>query len=102
MSFVGGNYSWGASDAANRTFDCSGLVQYVYAQNGINVGGHNDQAILNAGTVIDYNDIQAGDILWWQGHVAIAAGNGMMISADNEEYGITYRPISDGATGVRY
>lgn len=100
MSFVGGNYQWGASDAANSTFDCSGLVQYVYAQNGIAVGGHNDRAILNAGTVVD--SPQAGDICWWDGHVAIYAGNGMMVSADNEQYGITYREVSDGATYVRY
>lgn len=100
MSFVGGNYQWGASDAANSTFDCSGLVQYVYAQSGIAVGGHNDRAILNAGTVV--NDPQPGDICWWDGHVAIYTGNGMMVSADNEQYGITYREVSDGATYVRY
>ena len=100
--FVGGNYSWGAEDPDSSTFDCSGLVQYVYAQNGITVGGHNDRAILNAGTVVDSSDAEAGDILWWDGHVAIYAGDGMMISADNEEMGITYREISDGATYVRY
>lgn len=102
MSFVGGNYGWGAEDAASRTFDCSGLVQYVYGQNGIAVGGHNDRAILNAGTVVDSGDWQAGDILWWDGHVAIYAGDGMMVSADNEQYGITYREVSSGATAVRY
>lgn len=100
MSFVGGSYQWGASDAANSTFDCSGLVQYVYSQNGIAVGGHNDRAILNAGTIV--NDPQPGDICWWDGHVAIYTGNGMMVSADNEQYGITYREVSDGATYVRY
>lgn len=100
MSFVGGNYQWGASDAANSTFDCSGLVQYVYGQSGIAVGGHNDRAILNAGTVV--TDPQPGDICWWDGHVAIYTGNGMMVSADNEQYGITYREVSDGATYVRY
>ncbi len=102
MSFVGGNYSYGAEDASSSTFDCSGLVQYVYSQNGIDVGGHNDRAILNAGTVVDSGDAQAGDILWWDGHVAIYTGDGMMVSADNEEYGITYREVSDGATYVRY
>ena len=102
MSFVGGNYQWGAEDASSSTFDCSGLVQYVYAQSGISVGGHNDRAILNAGTVVDSSEAQAGDILWWDGHVAIYTGDGMMVSADNEEYGITYREVSDGATYVRY
>ncbi|MBQ9069570.1 MAG: C40 family peptidase [Eggerthellaceae bacterium] len=101
-SFVGGNYQWGAEDPTTSTFDCSGLVQYVYAQNGITVGGHNDLAILNAGTVVDSSEAQAGDILWWNGHVAIYAGDNMMISADNEQYGITYREISPGATYVRY
>lgn len=101
-TFVGGNYKWGAEDPTTSTFDCSGLVQYVYAQNGITVGGHNDRAILNAGTVVDSSEAQAGDILWWDGHVAIYAGDNMMISADNEKYGITYREITDGATYVRY
>ena len=100
--YVGGNYGWGAQDPNSATFDCSGLVQYVYAQNGITVGGHNSEAILNAGNVINSSDAQAGDILWWQGHVAIYAGDGMMISADNEQYGITYREVSPGATYVRY
>ncbi|MBQ9021480.1 MAG: C40 family peptidase, partial [Eggerthellaceae bacterium] len=100
--FVGGNYQWGAEDASTSTFDCSGLVQYVYAQNGITVGGHNSELILNAGNVVDSSQAQAGDILWWEGHVAIYAGDGMMISADNEEMGITYREVSDGATYVRY
>ena len=98
--FVGGNYGWGAEDPTTSTFDCSGLVQYVYAQNGISVGGHNDRAILNAGTVVDTPE--TGDILWWDGHVAIYAGDGMMISADNVEMGITYREVSPGATYVRY
>lgn len=101
-TFVGGNYGWGAEDPTTSTFDCSGLVQYVYAQNGITVGGHNDRAILNAGNVISASEAQAGDILWWDGHVAIYAGDNMMISADNEQYGITYREVSDGATYVRY
>lgn len=98
--FVGGNYGWGAEDPTTSTFDCSGLVQYVYAQNGITVGGHNDRAILNAGTVVDNPEV--GDILWWDGHVAIYAGDNMMISADNEAMGITYREVSPGATYVRY
>ena len=102
MSFVGGNYQYGAEDAGSSTFDCSGLVQYVYGQSGIEVGGHNDRAILNAGTVVDSSEAEAGDILWWDGHVAIYTGDGMMVSADNEEYGITYREVSDGATYVRY
>ena len=100
MQYVGGNYVYGAEDASSRTFDCSGLVQYVYKKNGINVGGHNDRAILNSGKVV--SNPKAGDICWWNGHVAIYAGNGMMISADNEKNGITYRKVDKGATYVRY
>lgn len=100
MQYVGGKYVYGAEDAANSTFDCSGLVQYVYSKNGISVGGHNDRAILNAGTVV--SSPQAGDICWWDGHVAIYAGNGKMISADNPSSGITYRDVDKGVTYVRY
>lgn len=100
MQYVGGKYVYGAEDAANSTFDCSGLVQYVYSKNGITVGGHNDRAILNGGSVV--SNPQAGDICWWDGHVAIYAGNGKMISADNEKNGITYRNVDSGVTYVRY
>lgn len=100
MQYVGGKYVYGAEDANHRTFDCSGLVQYVYGKNGINVGGHNDRAILNAGKVV--SNPRPGDICWWNGHVAIYAGNGMMISADNEKNGITYRKVDKGAKYVRY
>jgi cell wall-associated NlpC family hydrolase len=100
MKYVGGKYVYGAEDAAHSTFDCSGLVQYVYGKNGISVGGHNDRAILNGGSVV--NNPQAGDICWWNGHVAIYAGNGKMISADNPSSGITYRNVDKGVTYVRY
>lgn len=99
MQFVGGSYGWGASNPNSRTFDCSGLVNYVYGWNSNGGHGGNAESIYQGTTQIDSSQAQPGDILIWKNgsdaacHTAIYAGNGMMISADNERDGINYEPI---------
>lgn len=66
----------GASPSAG--FDCSGLVQYVYAQLGYSLP-HSSGALLGAGYQVTYPE--PGDIVWTPGHVAIYAGDGMIIEA---------------------
>lgn len=99
MRYVGGNYNYGSEDAANSTFDCSGLVQYAYSQAGISVT-HNSESLYSGGTVV--TDPQPGDICYEEGHVGIYVGNGMMVDAQNEEAGITYRAVKSGMQFVRY
>ncbi|WP_315502095.1 C40 family peptidase [Actinomyces radicidentis] len=98
MQYVGSAYVYGA--AGPSAFDCSGLVSYVYAQYGISLP-HQSEAIKNSGTVISASAAQPGDVIWWSGHVAIYAGNGMMVSADNPSAGVTYRAVDAGGTYVR-
>src|SRR5690606_26781126 len=66
----------GASPSAG--FDCSGLVQYVYAQLGYSLP-HSSGALLGAGYQVTYPE--PGDIVWTPGHVAIYAGDGMITEA---------------------
>jgi len=87
MSRRGMPYIWGA--AGPFSFDCSGLVQWSFAQAGIvmpRVAA--DQA--RAGPAVPVSQVQPGDLLFYHtdptapnyiSHVAIYLGNGWMIQA---------------------
>lgn len=74
-------------------FDCSGLVQYVYASVGINVSRSSDTQLYD-GLAVSRNDMMPGDIICWGygdgvvSHTAIYVGNGQMIHAANYNQGV--------------
>lgn len=76
-------YVWGATGP--NSFDCSGLVQYVYRQIGVNLPRTTYQQEYQ-GTAVSLNALQPGDLLFWGSygsayHVAIYIGNGDFIQA---------------------
>ncbi|WP_081307032.1 NlpC/P60 family protein [Limosilactobacillus reuteri] len=76
-------YVWGATGP--NSFDCSGLVQYVYRQIGVNLPRTTYQQEYQ-GTAVSLNALQPGDLLFWGRygsayHVAIYIGNGDFIQA---------------------
>jgi hypothetical protein len=86
---VGKRYCWGGTGPA--CFDCSGLVQRAYAAAGIRVPRTAD-AIATEVPEIRLNEVQAGDILWWPGHVGLYAGNGWVVEALDHRHGVVGRP----------
>ncbi|PHP53600.1 C40 family peptidase [Actinomyces ruminis] len=97
MQYIGTPYVWGASGPSS--FDCSGLVSYIYAQYGISIP-HQSGQIRAIGTPISADEAQPGDILWWSGHVGLYAGNGMMVDATPSK-GVAYRAVYSGVTYLR-
>ena len=73
-------YVWG-TQIPYVSFDCSGLVQWCYAQAGISIP-RQSTSIKNSGTIV--SDPRPGDICWTPGHVAIYIGDGKMIEAQQD------------------
>lgn len=81
MKYLGVPYVWGGTTPYG--FDCSGLVQYVYAENGISIPRvtYSQQA---AATPVALSDLKPGDLVFWgysAYHVGIYIGNGQYIHA---------------------
>lgn len=90
--FVGNPYVWGGTSLTNGA-DCSGFVQSVYSNFGVDLPRTSyDQ--MNVGTEVSYSDAQAGDLICYGGHVAIYMGDGKIVHAANSEQGII---VSDNA-----
>lgn len=91
---VGGTYVWGGT--AFKAWDCSGYVQWIYRQAGINLPRLEQWRV-----GVRTDDPQLGDLVvqnaqgpnnW--GHVGIYAGDGMMWSALNPAVGTLLHPIA--------
>lgn len=81
MKYLGVPYVWGGTTPYG--FDCSGLVQYVYAENGISIPRvtYSQQAVASP---VALSDLQPGDLVFWgysAYHVGIYIGNGQYIHA---------------------
>ena len=93
QQFVGNPYVWGGNSLTNGV-DCSGFVHQVYAHFGISTPRYS-QAFKSVGQPVSYQNIQAGDVMVYPGHVAIYIGNGNIVEAQSTRAGITNsRPVN--------
>jgi cell wall-associated NlpC family hydrolase len=103
LSRRGMPYVWGA--AGPQEFDCSGLVQWSFAQAGISVPRVADDQALT-GPAVPVSQLEPGDLLFYRtepsrpgyiSHVAIYLGNGWMIQAPQTGMNVEVVPVDVGS-----
>ncbi|MGH3232961.1 MAG: C40 family peptidase, partial [Streptosporangiaceae bacterium] len=90
---AGDPYVWGA--AGPSAFDCSGLVVWAYAQEGIALP-HYTGSLWNSGVHVARNDLEPGDLVFFFAdisHVGIYVGDGMMIDAPDFGVPVHVEPV---------
>lgn len=105
MTQLGVPYVWGA-ETPGVGFDCSGLIQWAYAQAGVSLPRTTQQQILT-GIPVSLEDVRPGDLVFSRsvrggriidlGHVAIYVGNGMVIVAPRTGALVRLQPVSPSA-----
>lgn len=101
QKFIGAPYVAGGTTPAG--WDCSGFVQYVFAQFGINLPRTSGAQAGVGVAVPSLAQAQPGDILANGMHAAIYIGNGMVINALNPAQGtqITDTSVFYGGYSIR-
>jgi cell wall-associated NlpC family hydrolase len=89
----GDPYVWGAAGPAE--FDCSGLVMWAYAQEGITLDHYTGDQ-WNEGEHISRSQLEPGDLVFFYAdisHVGLYIGNGLMVDAPSFGQDVMVQPI---------
>lgn len=103
-SLVGSRYGYGGTGP--RTFDCSGLVYYIYKQMGHPISRSASSQYYNNGYFVSTSAMQPGDLIFFFDrrydssggtlpvtHVGIYVGNGQFVHASSPSTGVKYDSI---------
>jgi cell wall-associated NlpC family hydrolase len=93
LSRRGDPYVWGA--AGPGEFDCSGLVVWAFAQEGISLP-HFTGDLWNSGVHISRADLEPGDLVFFFpdiSHVGIYLGDGLMVDAPDFGEAVQVQPV---------
>jgi len=91
LSRLGRPYVWGAMGPDQ--FDCSGLVQWSYAQAGLHLDRTTYQQI-NDGIPVPRSQVRPGDLVFpHAGHVQLAIGNNLVVEAPYSGASVRISPL---------
>lgn len=96
LQFVGNPYVAGGTSLTGGA-DCSGFTYRVYQDWGYGLS-RTSYSQRSDGRAVDYSEAQPGDLICYEGHVALYIGGGKIVHASTQKTGIkvsnaNYRPI---------
>lgn len=78
-------------------FDCSGLTIWAFAEAGVEIPRISGDQIA-AAEQIDRESVEAGDLVYYPGHISIYLGVDMMVHSPNSGGAVEVGPVSDKAS----
>jgi cell wall-associated NlpC family hydrolase len=96
LSMRGRPYVWGGA-SPSVGFDCSGLVVWAYAQEGVHLE-HFTGDLWNEVVHVPMSELKPGGLVFFYadiGHVGIYIGNGLMVDAPTFGQPVQVQPISE-------
>lgn len=98
--YVGYPYVYGGNSPSG--WDCSGFIQWIYAQHGISIA-RGTSNLLASSQFVRTSSPKLGDLVFQNGggHAGIYIGNGQIVGAQNPSVGTVLRP-ADSPYGPLY
>lgn len=99
---LGVPYLWGGRSSLG--LDCSALVQIALQAAGIDCPRDSDMQA-EIGSAVDFGDdlskLKRGDLVYWQSHIGLVAGEGRFLHANAFHMAVAEEPLADAVQRIR-